>query len=50
MEEIILRLIPSLVNYPIFLIFTEILTYIFFGGFIFSGLWNLITGYRVNKR
>ena len=50
MEEIIIRLIPTITDYPIFLIFTEILTYLYFGGFIFSALWNLVTGYKVNRK
>lgn len=49
MEEIILTFIPSLINYPIFLILVELITFIFFGGFIFSSLWNLITGYTIGK-
>lgn len=43
MENLILQLIPSLTNYPFLLIVTDITFAFFFGGFIFSAFWNLIT-------
>lgn len=42
MEVLILSLIPGLVDYPFLLIITEICFAMFFGGFVFSGFWNLI--------
>ena len=42
MESLILRFMPILDNYPVFLIFVEIVCFCFFGGFIFSAFWNLI--------
>ena len=42
MENIILTLIPTLTNYPFLLVITEMCFAFFFGGFIFSGFWNLI--------
>lgn len=46
MEEMILRFIPGLTNYPIFLIIAEIVTFLFFGGIIFSSFWNIINKFR----
>lgn len=43
MENLILTLIPQLQNYPYFLVITEMCFAFFFGGFIFSSLWNLVT-------
>ena len=41
MEEIILRFMPNLQNYPVFLILVEIISFLFFGGFVFSAIWSL---------
>lgn len=46
MEAIILALIPGLSNYPFFLSLTSVLFSFFFGGFIFSAFWGLITGFK----
>lgn len=48
METIILNFIPQLSNYPLLLILTEILTFLFFGGFIFGGFWKLFSDYTGN--
>lgn len=50
MEVLILSLIPSLIDYPFFLIITEICFAFFFGGFVFSSFWNLITTLLGGKR
>lgn len=50
METLILQLIPQLSNYPFLLVITEITFAFFFGGFIFSGFWNLITSLIGGKR
>lgn len=42
MENLILSLIPELSNYPFLLVLTEMCFTFFFGGFIFSGFWNLV--------
>lgn len=41
MEEIILRFMPVLDNYPFLLLIVEIITFIFFGGFLFQSIWSL---------
>lgn len=50
METLILLLIPSLSNYPFMLIVTEICFAFFFGGFIFSSFWNLVSTLLGGKR
>ena len=50
MENLILTLIPNLSNYPLLLIITEVVFAFFFGGFIFSGFWNLILSLMGGKK
>lgn len=46
MEAVILALIPGLSNYPFLLNVCSVLFAFFFGGFIFSAFWGLITGFK----
>lgn len=50
MENVILEFIPILDQYPFLLAIVECCTFLFFGGIIFSSLWNLITGYAFNSK
>lgn len=46
MEAVVLSLLPSLSNYPFLLLLVCTLFVIYFGGFIFSCFWGLLTGFR----
>lgn len=46
MEAIVLALIPGLQNYPFLLTLVCCIFALFFGGFIFSAFWSLITGFK----
>lgn len=49
METLILNLIPGLDSYPFLLKIIDILFALYFGGFIFSAFWGLLTGYKGYK-
>lgn len=42
MDQFIFTICPILQQYPFFLVVAELCFAFFFGGFIFSGFWNLI--------
>lgn len=46
METIVLALVPGLADYPFLLSAACLLFAFFFGGFIFSAFWSLITGFK----
>lgn len=46
MEAVILSLIPAVQNYPFLLALCECIIALFFGSFIFSAFWGLITGFK----
>lgn len=50
MDSFVLSFIPLLSHYPLLLVLVETVTFLFFGGFIFSGIWNLIFGYYVKGK
>ena len=46
MEAIILALVPGLRDYPFLLNAAGLVFAFYFGGLIFSGFWNLLTGWK----
>ena len=42
MDTLIQTICPQLVHYPLLLAIAEMCFAFFFGGFIFSGFWNLL--------
>lgn len=46
METVILALVPALADYPFLLAIAECLIALFFGSFVFSAFWGLITGFK----
>lgn len=45
MEAIVLALFPSLSDYPFLLTYVSCILCLFFGSFVFSGIWKLLTGW-----
>lgn len=45
MEAIVIALIPVLNDYPFLLALVETIFALFFGSFIFSGIWKMLTGW-----
>ena len=46
MEAVIIALVPALADYPFLLALAEMLIALFFGSFIFSAFWGMLTGFH----